>query len=383
MTRIPEFELQDLKRRNPCHTVAARWVTLRAHGKKMIGPCPLHSPDPQANDSTSFECDAEGWVCATCQDGGDVVALVMRREGIDFIAAVQQLGGVRQVDPQEARRAEETHARLQQQRELEAGEFRERERARAWDIWDRGQPIGGTPAADYLTMRGLTFPAGVWLRFDPAARYYVEDRPKPRLIHTGPALLAAIRRNDGKFAGVHRTWLDLAQPKGKALIRDPKTGELLQSKKMRGSKKGGHIDLTGCKDPRALILGEGIEKVLAVWSALAEGGRDVAGTAFWTSGDLGNLGGRAAATVPHPFLKSPKGRPQRVSGPQPDLESASIAIPDSVERLVLLADGTSDHFLTSCTMARAAARYARPGLSIVAAWAPADADFDDLLREAA
>ena len=40
---------------------------------------------------------------------------------------------------------------------------------------------------------------------------------------------------DGKFSGVHQTFLDLATPKGKAAIFDPKTGEALDAKKTRGS----------------------------------------------------------------------------------------------------------------------------------------------------
>jgi hypothetical protein len=380
---IPAHELEALKREHPCDQVARQWVALRRGGKLgLIGPCPMHSRNEKAADSTSFECNAEGWVCASCEDGGDVIKLVMLRENLDFREAVARLGGTRPVDAEEAKRAEAAHERLRLEREAENNEYRERERRAAWDIWRGGRPIGGTAAEDYLRLRGLTWPADVRLKFDPYARYYVEDRPKARLLHTGSALLARIQRG-GQFKGVHRSWFDLAQPKGKAVIVDPKTGAALNSKKMRGSKKGCHIDLTETSAPHTLILGEGIEKVLAIWTAMQEGGRDLAGVGFWTSADLGNLGGKAAKTVAHPTLKTPTGRARRVGGPEPDLTSPAIEIPPSVTRLVLLADTTSDRFLTECTLARAAARYARPGLEIVAAWGPAGADFDDLLRETA
>ena len=49
-------------------------------------------------------------------------------------------------------------------------------------------------------------------------------------------------------------------------------------------------------------------------------------------------------------------RPQRVAGPEPDLNQPGIAIPDSVRDLVLLGDGDSDRFLTQCFIARAAKR---------------------------
>jgi len=380
MSRFTSAQIEDIKARNPCDQVAAQWVSLRRHGKKMMGPCPLHSPDPHAKDSTSFECDAEGWVCASCSDGGDVIKLMMKREGIEFTAAVERLGGVREIDPVEAAKAEEMRAERQAEREAEHNSWRDRERGRAWDLLKYTQPIGGTIGERYLReIRGLDMPADVRLWFDPAARLYVEDRPKFRLVHSGPAMLAKIQR-DGRFAGVHTTWLDLAQPKGKAAIVDAKSGAALPAKKVRGSKKGGHIDLTGCKDPRELVLGEGIEKVLAVWTAYAAGGRDLSATAFWTSVDLGNLGGKAEKTVAHPFLKSDKGRPLRVPGPAPDLAAPAIAIPPTVSRLVLLGDSTSDRFSTECVMARATKHYARPGLEVVVAWAPEGKDFDDVLR---
>jgi hypothetical protein len=383
VSRFTDAQLDDIKSRNPCDQVARQWVSLRTNGRKMIGPCPLHSADPQARDSTSFECDADGWVCAVCADGGDVIKLVMKREGVDFVAAVEQLGGVRAIDPAAAAAADAQRKERQLERDTEQNSYRERERARAWDLMQYGTHVAGTIGERYLReARGLDLPADVRLWFDPGARLYVEDRPKFRLVHTGPAMLAKIQR-DGHFAGMHTTWLDLSQPRGKARIVDAKSGVELPSKKVRGSKKGGHIDLTGCKDPRELVLGEGIEKVLAIWTAYAAAGRDLKHTAFWTSVDLGNLGGKAEKTVPHPTLKTEKNRVQRVPGPDPDLAAPAIAIPPSVSRLVLLGDSTSDRFSTECVLARAAKRYARPGLEIVAAWSPDRQDFDDLLREAA
>jgi len=45
---VSQVALAELKLRNPCDQVAGQWVALREHGKKLIGPCPLHSPDPRA-----------------------------------------------------------------------------------------------------------------------------------------------------------------------------------------------------------------------------------------------------------------------------------------------------------------------------------------------
>jgi hypothetical protein len=43
--KYSDAELEELKDRNPCDKIAGQWVSLRRHGKKFIGPCPIHSPD--------------------------------------------------------------------------------------------------------------------------------------------------------------------------------------------------------------------------------------------------------------------------------------------------------------------------------------------------
>src|SRR5262249_5957830 len=155
------------------------------------------------------------------------------------------------------------------------------------------------------------------------------------------------------------------------------TGEALPAKKYRGSKKGGRIDLTGVRSPdcsaqrgnpgttapdfagaqsglRAparLIIGEGIEKTLAVRLALARTGADLSGTAFWVAGDLGNIGGKGVNVdeidlnlsimetlrkrfgmneneEPRDFFKRKKLKQSQI--PWPDLTEPGIPIPDSV-----------------------------------------------------
>ncbi len=398
MIRLSSAELEQIKRdpKNRVTAVVGKWVTLRLQRQGRFthsGPCPIHSPDPEARDSTSFACDDLEWACTTCQDGGDVFRIVALRNGLDpekdFRRAVDILTGgerPRQLSAEESQALEQERAEEKAAREREHNEFRDRERRAAWDLYYKyGMRLSQPRAAigrQYLEqLRGIRLnPLGLVLRFNPEARFYVQDRPKPRLIHTGPALLGLIQRG-GRFAGVHMTFIDLAQPKGKARIVDPKKGAVLDAKKVRGSMKGGHVDLTGSKEPRELYLGEGKEKVLAVLHALVAEGRDVSHAAFWSAMNLGNLGGKHAGLVPHPTLTTKTGRVQGVPGPVPDLTAPAIEIPDSVERLVLLGDSTSDRFTTQNVIARAAARYARPGREVVAAWPPEGKDFDDLLRE--
>lgn len=389
---ISDVDLQRLKDHNPCTAVAQRYVKLRAGGKGLIGPCPACSENRQNIAATKFECWDAGWTCAGCNQGGDVIRMVQLAEQCDFIAAIGKLDGgaellnnpARPVDPEAERRAAEARDLRQREQQEEQNEFREGERRRAWDLWERGRPVVEDSAGwAYLVKRGLDAALICRrLRFDATARFYVQDRPKARLIHEGPALLACIVR-EGHFYGLHRTFIDLSQPKGKARIVDPKDGGEPNAKKVRGSKKGGHIVLLGPPDPRELYLGEGVEKVGAVATAFHAVGRELDGKAFWTSIDLQNIGGKAKDRLKHPSRKGPKGKqPLHVQGIEPDMAERAIEIPDSVERLVLLADSTSERFETQCVMVRAAARYARPGRTIVAAWPPAGIDFDEMLTGA-
>jgi len=100
---ISDDALIALKDRNPVYEIAGAYVTLRSKGGrqrgKYVGPCPICSDDPHSKDAMRFECDANKWVCAVCADGGDVIRLVCKREGIDFRAAVDRLGGVREEAP--------------------------------------------------------------------------------------------------------------------------------------------------------------------------------------------------------------------------------------------------------------------------------------------
>lgn len=392
--RLTQQQLDELKVLNPCDQVAAQWVRLRGRGRKKMGPCPICSDDRQAKAPTRFEVTPESWVCAVCSDGGDVIKLVQKVNGWDFLDAVAWLPGGSEllngrpangpeVEAELARRAAQRQAE-REKRDADAAMFRERERSTLYEIWTHAQELAGSPAEAYLRLRGLTeLPPGIRLRCVPSMPYYIAGGDRGEVIARAPAMVAPIIGVDGKFSGLHFTYIDLNEPKGKARILDPETGDPLPAKKVRGTKVRGRIELVRLEDPKRLVMGEGIEKTLAVWLAYLRVGRPLI-AAYWSAVDLGNLGGKALETVPHPTLKSKAGRAQRVPGPVPDLEQAGIPIPDSVEDLVTLGDSTSDSFTTRCALERAAERWRRPGRTNRVAWAPADTDFDDLLmREAA
>jgi hypothetical protein len=389
MTRLSQDDLNDIKARNPLDVVAGQYVKLRRAGGRLVGPCPVCGGKVS---SQRFEItkDNDAWVCAVCPDGGDVIHLVMKVEGCDFKTAIERLGGQREIDAAAAKKLFEAREKKRLTQEAKSAEFREKERKRLWEAWQRAQDIHGTIAARYLEGRGLTLPAACpGLRFLPAAPYFHGEqldergRKSPIILHKGPAMLAAFIRPDGKFGGLHTTWLSADDPPRKIELHDPETGEMLNAKKMRGSKAGAHIAIALIDNPARLVVGEGIETVLAVWTAYHAAGRPIDDTAFWAAGDLGNMAGRAVKTVPHPSLKRPNGRAVSVPNDQPDPDDSGLSIPDSVTELILLGDGDSEPVLTEYAMTRAARRYAREGRVIRIAFAPGGMDFNDVLRGAA
>lgn len=374
-----------------------RGISLKRAGSEFVGPCPVCG----GRDRFGVHARKGIWHCRHAGLGGDAIALVQYLDGADFLAACETLTGRppprgegTRATPEELAAREEARRAKAAAREAEAHQYREKERRKAFDIWRASLPIAGTPAADYLARRGIPDPRSRDLRFKPdfafchGERADDDGRAYARVLHRGPAMLAAITGPDGHFRGLHITWLDLARPKGKAQIVDPDTGEVLPAKKMRGSKLGGAIVLVPAWSgaTRTVYAGEGIETVLSVWAALAAAGMDLRDTAFLCAADLGNLAGKAMETVAHPTdtVADKRGamRRVRVPGPVPDFESLAMPIPPECTELVLLADGDSEPFLTRMAMERAKARHAAPGRLVRDAWAPPGKDFNDVLMEA-
>ncbi len=97
---ISDAALDALKDRNPVHGYAGRRVHLRSKGRhRYVGPCPVCSDNAQSKTAQRFECDADKWVCAVCGDGGDIIKLVRKCEGVGFHEAIERLGGTREERP--------------------------------------------------------------------------------------------------------------------------------------------------------------------------------------------------------------------------------------------------------------------------------------------
>jgi len=131
--------------------------------------------------------------------------------------------------------------------------------ARARKLFAAGKPVLGTLGAAYLQGRGIT-------RLGPALRYHprvylrhAEDDPDPP--QRTPALLAKITDNRGQITGCARTYLD------------PSTGGLaaIESPKRILGQLHGHAIRFWSGSPRSeLIVGEGLENILSVGTALPE-----------------------------------------------------------------------------------------------------------------
>jgi hypothetical protein len=387
--KLTDDEIEEIKARNPIADVAGGYTKLRRVGGKLLGACPMCGGRANSGRFEVFEKDSS-WGCYVCVAGGDVISLVEKAENVDFRTAIERLGGRREIDAAAAKKLFEAREKKRLDREKTAARYREAERKRLHLTWKRSVAVvHGTPVERYLNGRGLQLPSVCpGLRYLPSAPYWhgetidSQGHKSPVMIHSGPAMLAAFIRSDGTFGGLHTTWLDGGAPPVKIELVDPASGEVLNSKKMRGSKTGAHIAVSALIEaPRRLVVGEGIETVLAVWTSFHSAGRALEDTAFWAAGDLGNMAGRSARTVPHPTLKRPNGRAISVPNDQPDPDDPGLSIPDSVDELVLLGDGDSEPVLTRFAMIRAARRYARPGRTIRIAFAPAGRDFNDVLRE--
>ena len=130
--------------------------------------------------------------------------------------------------------------------------------AAARRLWNACRPIDGTPAEAYLRARGIERCRFAALRFHPKLFYRDEAGAKAL-----PAMVAAVTGPDGEICGVQRTWLDPEAP-SKARVQVPR--------KALGPVHGHAVRLMpeSATCDASLVVGEGIETVLSVLTALHE-----------------------------------------------------------------------------------------------------------------
>ncbi|CAM5576451.1 hypothetical protein MAUB1S_09693 [Mycolicibacterium aubagnense] len=386
---------------------AAKRIDLKFKPRGYEHPQPC--PQSGGVDRFSFNTKSNVWVCRGCGTGGhDAIGMVAHCEDLDLkkqdgLLEVCSLvlgkeipaGGAQESDEDRLARQERKAARQRaaeadkEKREKQVFDFREAERTKSRGIVSAAQPLQsmvGSPVHRYLADRGCGTYQGRWLRYSPNQTYWhgQDERGDPISLHTGPAMVVPYVDATMAVIGCHITWIDLNQkPKFRPLIVDNETGEILPTKKMRGSKKGGLLPLLGGPSALRWVAGEGIENTLAF--AKYDGLR--ADTFYCAAGDLGNLSGPAEASsrFPHPELKKrDKNGVERsvmIAGSVPKSDQSpddAMWVANQVEELVLLGDGDSERVMTAAAMVRARARHARPGRLIPVVWAPPGMDFNIL-----
>lgn len=340
-------------------------------GIELVGPCPSCG----GKDRFGINLRKGVFQCRRCDAKGDQIALVQLALNMDFKEALEWLAGpVQELTPAQKavqrKRAEEAMLK----REQDARRHREAAIKQAQKIWSGGQPGDDTLVGDYLAKRGIVLRHGARLprcfKFEPSARLVVPvpgTRSEFQTVHEGPAMLSEILDAHGELSGVHRTWIDLTQAKGRPVIKHPfQDGQTVPTKKSYGSKKGGAIRLFTPRGATKLVMAEGIETTLSAMMA-DEGRGDVA---YWAGIDLGNMSGQRKA-----------GPGQRFAG-IPDLTDRDAFVPPAwVKQLIFIQDGDSEPKLTRAKVLSGLRRAMamRPGLTASIAHPGEGVDMNDLL----
>ena len=192
-------------------------------------------------------------------------------------------------------------------------------------LWRRCRAVAGSHAERYLHARGLLQCRFAALRFHPALRFR-----EGSTVRRFPALVAAVTgdaddENGGRIFGVQRTWLDPRRP-AKAAVAVPR--------KALGRIHGLAVRFGAPADDAPLVVGEGIETVLSLVTALPE----IRAAAALSAGSLG-----------------------------------AFAPPPGVSRLVIARDNDEDGALAAERLARRCARLGIAATLVV----PVGNDFND------
>ena len=187
-------------------------------------------------------------------------------------------------------------------------------------LWQRCRAIDGTHAERYLHARGLSRCRFAALRFHPELRYREGSS-----VRRFPALVAAVTGDGGRIFGVQRTWLDPRSP-AKAGVAVPR--------KALGRIHGLAVRFGAPADDAPLVVGEGIETVLSLVTAVPE----IRAAAALSAGSLG-----------------------------------AFAPPPGVARLVIARDNDEDGALAAERLARRCARLGIAATVVV----PVGNDFND------
>jgi phage/plasmid primase-like uncharacterized protein len=253
--------------------LARRGIHIKRQGRELVGPCPVCG----GTDRFAVNIQKQVWNCRGCDKGGDVIALVQRLDGSDFLRAVETLTGQRPRRDATAAR-EQTRERDRINREEKAREdARNTSDALRW--WNEGSSIWNTPAQAYLASRecAAMFPLDreAVFRWHPACPFGGAQLP----------CLLAIYRNvhTDEPQGIHRTPLTLD---GRRVVGP--AGEKID-RRACGPIKNAAIKLWPASTvTNRLVIGEGIETTLSAALHIPHRGRAL--TPAWACISAGNIG---------------------------------------------------------------------------------------------
>ena len=254
-----------------------------------------------------------GWTDAATGQHGDLLDLIRYRTNAPTLRAALD----------EARRflalpVSPATASVPGSRSVRAEPYDATEAARR--LWRRCRAVDGSHAERYLQARGLSRCRFAALRFHPELRYR-----EGSTVRRFPALVAAVTGDGGRIFGVQRTWLDPRLP-AKAGVAAPR--------KALGRVYGLAVRFGVPSDDAALVVGEGIETVLSLVTAVPE----ITAAAALSAGSLG-----------------------------------AFAPPPGTARLVIARDNDEDGALAAERLARRCARLGVAATVVV----PAGNDFND------
>lgn len=90
MSRIPESTIHEIRNQADIISVVSRHVELKQAGRNWKGLCPFHN---EKSASFNVNPDRQIFHCFGCQEGGDVIAFMMKHEGLTFPEAARSLAG--------------------------------------------------------------------------------------------------------------------------------------------------------------------------------------------------------------------------------------------------------------------------------------------------
>lgn len=241
-------DVDEIRRNNPLPAIAGAVLKLRRSGNEWTACCPFHN---DRSPSFTIYDGGKRYKCFGCGASGDVLDFVQAVHKVDFVGALNLLGG-----------GSLPTVSLHQSQAGYERDGKDDRTPEALAIWDAAQPATGTPAEAYLRMRAITMPLPPSIRFT-RLRYGKSG-------HQYPALIALVQNVAGEPIGIQRTYLN-ATGTGKAAVPKPKLS--------LGSIRGGAVRLG--EPSNRLVVCEGLEDGLTLAQEL--------GGPVWVSVGTSNL----------------------------------------------------------------------------------------------